>query len=144
MKKWIKILGILAAVGLLAAVLGYVFIYNKSHPNYEKMKPEYELTASALFEAYRSDQALAESLYNGKMIAVEGTLSDLIQNETSTIAYFLLDEGMFGDEGVRISMLEGQNNALKSLEPGSMLSIKGFVTGYNQTDVVLMHGSLIE
>lgn len=144
MKKWIKIIGILAAVGLLAAVLGYVFIYNKSHPNYEKMKPEYELSASALFEAYRSDQNKAELLYNGKMIAVEGALSELIQNETATIAYFMLDEGMFGDEGVRISMLEGQNDALISLEPGSMLTIKGFVTGYNQTDVVLMHGSLIE
>ncbi len=142
-EKWIKVLGYWQLLDYWLRCW-FMFVCSESHPNYEKMKPEYELTASALFEAYRSDQALAESLYNGKMIAVEGTLSDLIQNETSTIAYFLLDEGMFGDEGVRISMLEGQNNALKSLEPGSMLSIKGFVTGYNQTDVVLMHGSLIE
>jgi hypothetical protein len=144
MKKWIKILGALTAVGLLAAVLGYVFIYNKSHPNYEKMKPEFQLTASALFEAYRSNQSTAESLYNGKMIAVEGSLSELIVNESATIAYFTLDEGMFGDEGVRITMLEGQNDALNSFEPGSLLTIKGFVSGYNQTDVVLVHGSLIE
>lgn len=107
----------------------------------KRNKTDFENTASALFEAYRSNQVSAELLYNGKMIAVVGTLSDLIQNETSTIAYFKLDEGMFGDEGVRISMLKGQESVLIE-KIGQQVTIKGRVGGYNQTDVVLHDGKI--
>ena len=41
-------------------------------------------------------------------------------------------------------MLENQVNALSEVKIGQKVSIKGFVTGYNQTDVILEHGSIIE
>ena len=36
MKTWVKIILILFVVGIIAAVYGYFFYYNKSHPDYEK------------------------------------------------------------------------------------------------------------
>jgi len=48
---------------------------------------------------------------------------------------------MFGNEGVRVSML--QNEQLSEITTGQNITLKGFCTGYNQTDVVLEHGSII-
>lgn len=143
MNKWIKILLILTVLGTVGAVLGYVFVYNKSHPDFEKKTADYTVTAEELFESYRSDQASADLMYTGKVVEVTGVLSETDVANELTIAVFVLDEGMFGKEGIRISMLENHKEGLKNTPLGSVLIIKGFVTGYNETDVVMEHGSVI-
>lgn len=143
MNKWIKIMLILVTMGTVGAVLGYVFVYNKSHPDYEKKSADFKLTAEELFEFYRSDQASAGIKYNGKVVEVSGVLSEIESIHDLIIAVFVLDEGLFGNEGIRISMLENHQERLKNTPQGSVVIIKGFVTGYNETDVVMEHGSLI-
>ncbi|MBS4059599.1 MAG: hypothetical protein KG029_04315 [Bacteroidetes bacterium] len=143
MNKWIKIILIMVTMGAVGAVIGYVFVYNKSHPDFEKKAADFTLTAEELFEFYRSDQASAELKYNGKVVEVSGILSEIESIHDLTIAVFVLDEGIFGNEGIRISMLENQQERLKNTPQGSVVIIKGFVTGYNETDVVMEHGSLI-
>ncbi len=140
--KWIKYLVLLAVVGIIGAVLGYVFVYNKPHPDYLKKKPDYSLTAAALFEAYRADEAGASKTYNGKMLAVSGLLDDVEQADGQLIAFFIFDDGFFGPEGVLINMLEGQGAKLFE-KIGQQTTIKGFCTGFNDPDVRLSHGSLI-
>lgn len=78
------------------------------------------------------------------MVAVRGTLSAIEQTDALTIAVFVIEQGMFGDEGLRVSMLPAQAEKLKSIAPGSPVSIKGYVTGFNESDVVLEHGSINE
>lgn len=142
MKRWIKFLFLLIGIGFLGAIAGYFFVYNKPHPDYLKKKPEFTLTASALHEAYRNDASAASTKYNGKMLAVEGELNDLEKHEDLIIAFFIVAEGMFGPEGVRVSLLPDQDIEDVSKRINSMITIKGFCTGFNDPDVILEHGSL--
>ncbi len=142
-KKWFKILLILAGIGVVAAVLGYIFIYNKPHPNYEKMNPDFTLTAAVLFNEYVEDSEAAGLEYNGKMVAVEGEVTLVESVDEQVKAYFVLSEGLFGNEGIRVTMLENHSSPLLDMPPGSLMSIKGYVTGYNGTDVIMEHGSLM-
>ncbi|MBU1369723.1 MAG: OB-fold putative lipoprotein [Bacteroidetes bacterium] len=142
MKKWIKVLLVLAIIGLAGATYMYVFVYNKSHPDYANLKPDFETNAEALFVAFKNNPHDAASTYNGKIIRLSGKLNKVEKNEDQTIAYFILDEGMFGNEGVRISLLPEEANKLVPSDTGKSISIKGFCTGYNDSDVILEHGSL--
>ena len=142
-KKWFKILLVMAGLGIVAAVLVLVFIYNKPHPNYEKEVPEYFLSAQELFNAYRDNKDDAQAKFNGTMVAVEGELTTVDLAGENLIAYFVLDKGIMGNEGIRITMLPEQENRLKGIELSSSVTIKGFVTGYDDTDVKLLHGSLL-
>lgn len=137
------ILFAVVVVGAIAAIYVYFFVYNKQHPNFESLKPDFSMEASSLFEAYRNDTAAASALYNGKMVAVNGVLTGIDESAGLTVAIFAIEQGMFGDEGLRINMLPGHAEKLKAKAPGAPLSIKGYVTGYNDTDVVLEHGSII-
>jgi hypothetical protein len=143
MNKWIKILIGLFILGLIGAVLGYKFIYNKPHKDYEKAKPDFELSVNDLFNQYLNNRTDAESMYNGKVLELTGTLDRVETPGTLTIAVFSMQEGMFGDEGVRCTMLphhaDGLNNYL-----GKAITLKGYCTGYNETDVILEKCSIIQ
>ncbi|MBK9291911.1 MAG: hypothetical protein IPM52_09830 [Bacteroidetes bacterium] len=134
----------LLLLGGIAAVLVYVFVYNKKHPDFEKLPPDYSMEAVTLFEAFRTDDAAASAQYNGKMVAVRGQLSSVDESGGLTVAVFVLGQGMFGDEGLRINMLPSHAEKLKAIPPGETVTVKGYVTGYNDTDVVLEHGSIVE
>ena len=86
MKKWIKILVIMGVAGIIAAGLGYKFIYNKPHKDYEKAKAEFSITGESLFNDYRSDRASAEQKYNGKVLEVSGILHKIEKPDSLTIA----------------------------------------------------------
>lgn len=143
-KRTSLILLALVVLGALAAAYVYFFVYNKKHPDYEKLKPDFSMDAAALFEAYRNDNATASAAYNGKMVAVSGLLSGVDESGGITVAVFAIEQGMFGDEGLRISMLPAHAERLKAIGPGSQITIKGYVTGYNDTDVVLEYGSIVK
>jgi hypothetical protein len=56
---------------------------------------------------------------------------------------FVFDEGMFGAEGVRATFLPKYNEKVKNLILGASVTIKGYCTGYNETDVILEKASII-
>jgi len=95
MKKWIKILAVLFVIGVIAATLVYVFVYNKPQPNYEKLKPDYTLKAQELYNAYKSNPVGADKSYLGKMIEISGTLAKLDNRDTLMVAVFVFEQGMF-------------------------------------------------
>ncbi len=141
MKQWIKILGILAIIGVTAAGFVYVFVVNKSHPDYAQLEPEQSLSAESCFNTFRENESEANERFVGKMIQLSGNLNQIERTGDQTIFYFVLSEGMFGNEGVRVSMLPDEQ--LSNITAGQNITLKGFCTGYNQTDVILEHGSVI-
>jgi hypothetical protein len=143
MKKWIGIIGALAFIGLAVAVLVYVFVINKPHRDYEKANPDYFMTAEALFGLFREDAQAASEMYNGKIIQVSGQLSSVENVDGQIVLCFVLGEGLFGDEGIRISMISGQVEQPERLVVGQDITLKGFCTGFNDTDVVMSQGSII-
>lgn len=143
-KKWLLILSSLAIVGITAAILTYVFVYNKPHPDYIKANPDFRIVASDLFMEFQSDALTANEKYNGKVLALIGSLSSVETTDTQTIAVFAIEEGLFGDAGIRMSMLTEYSDRVSQLTPGSKITIKGFCSGYNETDVIMEHCSILD
>lgn len=142
MKKWIKVLIALVIVGAVAAGLVYQFVYNKPHPDYEMEPAVYSLQAEKLFEAFKNNTQKASEKYNGKVIEVTGEIDTLEQNNGLVTSVFAFSEGMFGTEGVRVTMLDKYNYELKNHPRAEEITLKGFCSGYNGTDVIIEKGSI--
>jgi len=142
-KTIIKIFAGLFLVGLISAGLVFKFVINKPHQDYEKSKPEFIVSAAELFDSFRSDREKAEAKYNGQVVLLFGTL-DKIENDGSMVTgVFVFNQGMFGDEGIRCSMLPRHAVGLADIPEGSEIRLKGHLTGYNDTDVIMESCSII-
>jgi hypothetical protein len=144
MKKWVKILITLAIIGIAGFYLVYHFVYNKKHPDYENLKPAFSVTAGELYTAFKTGKTEAGRKYNGQIIELRGTMDKLEKTDTLVVAVFVLSQGTFGDEGVRCTMLTGYDTKAGAIQKGSALKIKGYCTGFNDTDVILEHCSLVK
>ena len=143
MKLWIKILMGLALAGLSAAFLIYHFIINKPQPDFEKIKPDYSLDAGTFYKEFKTSKQNAQKLYNGKVIVITGKLSRVESSDSLTIAVFVFNQGMFGDEGIRCTILKKFIPDAKKLKPDGITRIKGYCTGFNDSDVILEHCSIV-
>ena len=143
MKTWLKIILGLFFIGIAAAFLIYHFVINKPHPDFEKIKPEYSVNAGTFFNEFKTSKSNASKLYNGKVIEISGNLTRVESADTLTIAVFVFNQGMFGDEGIRCMMMKKFSEDAKKLKPDGTVRIKGYCTGFNETDVILEHCSLV-
>lgn len=137
MNKWIKIILIITGLGIMSGIVGYIFVYNKSHPDFAKLQPEFTITAPLLFTEFKNDAALAQQTYNGKMVLISGIPAKTEISDTMGIVVFVFDQGMFGDEGIRCTFLPEELKKVADLKPGTEIAIKGYLTGYNEVDIIL-------
>ncbi len=143
MKKKILIFGgALAGLGLVAGLFVYFFVFNKPHKDYSRATPDFDIAAAALFEEFRTNPETASAKYNGKVLSVTGELNAVEQTDSLTIAVFGFEEGMFGSEGIRFTMIPEFSKEIINVAPGTKTIIKGLCAGYNETDVILEHCSL--
>ena len=143
MKNWVKVLLGLFIVGLIAAFLVFKFVYNKQHPDYEKMEPAFSLSTQELYTAFTGNKTVASAKYNGMVVALNGKLSKVEVVDTMVTAVFVFKQGMFGDEGIRCTMLKKFNDAAKKLQPDGDVKIKGYCTGFNDTDIIFEKCSIV-
>lgn len=143
MKTWIKILLGLFVVGMMLLFLVYKFVYNKKQPDYEKIEASVTLNAQDLYKTFKNNKEAASKEYNGKVICLTGKLSKIESSDSIVTAVFVFSQGMFGDEGVRCTMLKKFNDPAKKLQPDGDIKVKGYCTGYNETDVILDKCSII-
>ena len=129
--------------GIVSAGLVYKFVINKPHQDIEKAKPAYIVSATELFDSFRSERTLAEQKYNGRVVVLSGKLDKIETADELVTGVFVFDQGLFGDEGIRYTMLPDHSSNLKSIPEGSEVQLKGFLTGYNETDVILEQCSVI-
>jgi len=142
MKKWIKILTIIFLVGIIGAGFGYKFVYNKPHRDYEKAKADYSISGKELFLQFNNSTTQASERYTGKVLEITGHLSNVETPDSLIIAVFTFAEGMFGDEGIRCAMLPKYAENI-SQYIGTDVKLKGYCTGYNETDVIMEKCSVI-
>ncbi len=143
MKTWIKIILGLAAAGIATVLLINHFVINKPHPDFEKIKADYSLNAGTFYNGFKTSKENANKLYNGKVIEITGKLARVESADTLTIAVFVFSQGIFGDEGIRCTMLNKFGAEVKKLKPDGIIRVKGYCTGFNETDVIMEHCSLI-
>jgi hypothetical protein len=144
MKKLLKIAAIMAIIGIITALIVYFFVYNKPHPDYARAKAKYTLEAAELYQAYKSGDAEAAKRFTGAVVRIKGTVQKVESVDSLAIAVMVFDEGIFGDEGIRCTMLPELTQATQNLSQGQQVKIKGLCTGFNDTDVILEHCSLSE
>lgn len=143
MKLWIRIILGLFLLGLAAGFLIYHFVINKPHPDFEKIKPDYSVNAGDFYKEFKTSKLNAMKLYSGKVIELAGKLSHIESADTLTIAVFVFNQGMFGEEGIRCLMMKKYSEDARKLKPDGTIRIKGYCTGFNDTDVILEHCSLV-
>ena len=142
-KNLIKAAIALFVIGLVSAGLVYQFVINKPHRNFEKAKPAFIISAADLFDSFRTGREEAEKKYNGQVVMLSGKLDKVETSDETVTGVFVFDQGLFGDEGVRCTMLSNYSSNLKAIPEGSEVQLKGFLTGYNDTDVILEQCSVI-
>jgi hypothetical protein len=143
MKTWVKIIIGLVIVGIITMVLVYKLVYNKKHPDYEYLEPAYSLTAPDFYQAFKTNKDAASAKYTGKVIALTGSLTKVEMADSLVTAVFVFAQGDFGDEGVRCTFLFKYNDEAGKLQPDGEIKVKGYCTGYNDTDVILDKCSII-
>jgi len=143
MKSWIRIGLVLLFVAILTGMYIYFFVYNKKHPDFESEPAVYRLNAGTVFRSFRNNPEAASRIFNGKMIGLTGPVNAVEQTDSLVTVVFVFGQGLFGDEGIRCTMLPKFNDAARSLSTNEEVSIKGYCTGYNETDVILEQGSIV-
>jgi hypothetical protein len=143
MKKWLQILIALVLLGIIASILIYKFVINKPHPDYASEKAAYTIEAQALYNEFKQHKETASPKYAGKVIEVRGPFSRIEEADSLVVVVFVLGEGIFGEEGVRVTMLPQHAEEVRQLSPGTQVRLKGLCTGYNDSDVVLEKGSVV-
>lgn len=144
MNKWLKIILVLFVLGVLGGIGVYIFVYNKPHTDYAKAKPEIIAEARACYDEFVSDRFQAEQKYNGKIVQLYGTFSRVEKNDSLTVLVFVFNEGVFGEEGIRCTMLPSISYESLEQQIGNQIVVKGFLTGYNETDVIMENCSIVE
>lgn len=143
MKKLVKVIGVLAVLGVLA--LGYIwfFVYNKPHRDFEKAKADYSLSADECYQHFAAGSD-GDNGYTGKVLEISGSPSLVESNDSMVVLAFVFSEGMFGDEGIRCTMLPTYSDQTLALSMDKNVTVKGFCAGYNGTDVVLEQCSIVK
>jgi len=136
MKKLLRIALILAGLGLIAAALVWKFYVNKPHDDIENATPAYSMSAEQLWKAYTSDMKTADSLYNGKVIELSGILNRTEKSDSLVYAVFVMEiDSMLGDKSVRCEMLQKFADETTQLAADVPVKIKGYCTGFDETDI---------
>lgn len=143
MKKILKILSGLILVGIIAGLYVWFFVYNKPHRDYVNAEPDYKLTAVEFYNHYANDSDKNVD-YLDKVIQFEGKPTDIEHSDSTVIIVFAFDSGMFGDEGIRCTMLPEFHETALSLKLNNTITLKGYCAGYNGTDIILENCSIIK
>ena len=145
MKKIVKIGIILAVIGVIAAAFIWKFYVNKPHDDIDKATPAYSMTTEEIWKSYNANLKTADSIYTGKVIEITGNLSRIDKNDSLVSVIFVMDaDPMFGDKTISCQMYKKHNDEAASLVKGSSVKIKGFCTGYNDTDIIFNKCSIIK
>ena len=145
MKKLIRVAVVIAVIGAVAAALVWKFYINKPHEDIENATPAYNMATEEIWKQYNTDPKKADSLYTGKVIELTGKLNRSDKSDTLVYAVFVMEaDSMFGDKSVRCEMLQKYNSEASALPKDVSLKIKGFCTGFDQTDIKFNKCSIVK
>lgn len=144
MNKWKITIIILMTIVLLGAVTFYFLVYNKPHTDYENASADLEINAADLYQAFIDNEQAAQTAYIGKIIIIDGTVGYIEEHETMVILGFTFQDGLFGEEGIRCTMLENHHEQATSLSTEQQVRIKGLCAGFSGHDVIMEYCSVVD
>ncbi len=143
MKNWLKVFALAAIVGTIAIAYMWFFVYNKPHKNIEEANPDYVISAANCYNHYSQGKNTKEKNYTGKVLQITGETTSVESHDSTAIVVFAFNTGMFGDEGIRCTMLPSYKDIVLKLKYNESITVKGYCAGYNETDVILEQCSII-
>jgi hypothetical protein len=132
MKRKKAKLYMISSVILITSVIGLIFYY-KPHRSVRKEEAAFRLSVSELIQAFSKDETQANTLYLGKVLEVEGTLKEMILND-STLILLMGDTALM--TGVSCYLQKDQKHKYTVLKRGDIVTVKGICNGM-LLDVVL-------
>jgi uncharacterized protein YxeA len=142
MNKRIVVIIILLFLVIVSIFIVYRYIYNKPHPDFASAKVDASLNADSLYQGFKYDATLYAGKFTGKVVEISGTYTKAEKNNKMVVIIFVFNQGDFGDEGIRCTLLPGYKDIAQLPEPGTFIKIKGLCTGYNETDVIFENCTL--
>lgn len=127
-KKLIWIVAVLAIGGIVASGAWW-YTFHKPALNVFDEKAAYSLTAADLINQFTNNESLADSMYVGKVISVNGTIAG-INSIDSRVEVSLEDEMMGVICLIDSSYAIQQINEIKALKTGDKVKMKGKCNGY--------------
>lgn len=120
---------IIIIVTLVGGGVGF-YLFNKKVAGLEKVKVDYKITASMLYDAFESQEQEANVKYLNKVLLVEGTVVKVEIDKKYSSIILKADNALVG--GINCSF----NHEIEGVSRGDTISIKGICQGYLM-DVVL-------
>lgn len=125
-----RILIILVLLCMLAASWYAYHLYTGPVKSLTTVKADVRISAADLIATFEKDSALANKMYLGKVLEINGRIKS-VENESPTI--ILGNDNRLSS--VRCSMDTAFVKVLSTLNPGNFITIKGNCTGYNADEL---------
>jgi tRNA_anti-like len=133
--------GIILLFGLITALCVYGIFFRSRASGRSLAKVDFSMTAGELAVAFNRDEALSDSLYLYKVIAVTGRVQKVRKDETGSYSVTLGASPMAGT--IVDCRLDGQfNQEYTTLQSGDSLRLLGICAGRLQN--VILVQSIIE
>jgi uncharacterized protein (DUF1330 family) len=140
MKRNLKIV---IVIGLTAAAIGGFVAYkmwNKPHADATEMEG-IKISAIELYKSFESDEQKANQNYVGKVLEINGIVSEIENTDSISRIVLSVPEGSFG--AVRVTLDKRYSSDVKSVKAEQNIVIKGFCSGY-LTDVEIKDGVIVK
>jgi hypothetical protein len=137
-----------AVVLVVIVILVGLYKYYQPQKDYASSKPDFVVTADELFNAFEQDETAANEKFVAKnsTIQVSGVLSEVVYEADSTISIILKSPNN-SDVSIYCGLASKDPEAVKSLQAGSNVSVKGQCTGFQgliDKSVYMIRGAVVE
>jgi len=126
MKKFYRTGLILLFIVILGCVFIAVYLFNLQDKDLQKVKPDIEVTANDLLNAFEANEAEADSIYLNKVIDVAGTVASVSFGENNSVNVSLKTENPLST----IICTFNSTPEKFELNPDDNVTIRGELTGF--------------
>jgi hypothetical protein len=138
MKRWVKVLLVLIGVGLVTGGIVAYRIFTKPHRDVTQEKG-LQLSAQALYDAFKANEADANAKYLDKAIQLSGEVTEVTTNQDGNKVVNFKTNDPFVVINCTFKTDPG------ALKPGDNIIFKGICTGYiPDANVVINEGVLVK
>lgn len=138
MKRWVKVLLVLIGVGIVAGGIIAYRIFTKPHRDVTQEKG-LQLSAQALYDAFKANEASANASYLDKAIQLSGEVTEVTTNQDGNKVVNFKTNDPFVVINCTFKTDPGE------LKPGDNIIFKGICTGYiPDANVVINEGVLVK
>lgn len=127
MKKFLKALIIVLVVIIVILFAAYLYFVNMPDKSVSKMKPDYQITASALAQEYESEPETSDKKYIDKIIEVTGTITEISKDQNDSYVFILKQEE--SETGVLCTLSQENDKKASSYNIGEKVTIRGTCSG---------------